>query len=276
MMRETSLKILKITALIVLAVTTLFPFFIMFKSSFEPYERIVSLDFNLFPQSWTYIENYKNVILNYPLVRWFSNSLVVTVVTIAANVVFCVPAGYALARLNFPGKKVVFVLVLCTIMIPIQVIVIPLYLMVVKLNWVDSYWGLIVPQVVSPFGIFLLRQSFMQLPYELDEAALIDGASRLRTLVAILIPNTMPAIGTFIVLKFMWVWGDFLWPSLVIKSDLLRTLPIGIATLQRQGGTVPWELVMPSSVITIIPIVALFLFFQRYFIKGLTEGSVKG
>jgi len=276
MMRNTVLKILKVTALIILAITTLFPFYIMFKSSFEPYERIVSLDFNLFPQSWTYIENYKNVILNYPLVRWFSNSLVVTGVTIVANVVFCVLAGYALARLNFPGKKVVFVLVLCTIMIPIQVIVIPLYLMLVKLNWVDSYWGLIVPQVVSPFGIFLLRQSFKQIPYELDEAAMIDGASRLRTLLSILIPNTMPAIGTFIVLKFMWVWGDFLWPSLVIKSDLLRTLPIGIATLQRQGGTIPWELVMPASVITIIPIVALFLFFQRYFIKGLTEGSVKG
>jgi ABC-type glycerol-3-phosphate transport system permease component len=146
----------------------------------------------------------------------------------------------------------------------------------VNLEWVDNYWGLIVPNLISPFGIFFLRQSFLMIPKELDEAAIVDGAGRMRIMRSIILPNSLSAIGTMTIIKFMWVWGDYIWPSLVIKSEELRTLPVGIALLESASGTIPWDMVMPASTISVIPIIVLFLYFQRYFVKGLTEGALKG
>ena len=260
---------------VLIALFALMPFGIMLKSSLEPYSSIVSLDFHFLPNPFT-IENYIEVMTQYELPRWFLNSVVVAVVAILLNLVVDTLSAYALQRLEYPGKKLMNVLVISAQIIPVQVTVVPLYLMMVKLDWIDTYKGLILPVAISPFIIFFLRQSFMQIPKALDEAAIIDGCSRISVLWQIILPNSIPALGTSVVLKFMWVWGDYMWPSLVTKNNAMRTLPVGIATFQRAGGTIPWELVMPSAVLSSIPIVLLFLFLQKYFITGLTEGAIKG
>lgn len=264
------------TVVILLAVLfSLFPFFIMFKSSFEPYTAIVSLDFHLLPQQAS-LENYITVCRDYPLWRWFLNSGIVALAAITLNMVVDVFAAYALARIDYPGKKTINMLVLCAQIVPVQVIVVPMYLTMVQWGWVDTYKGLILPVAISPFIIFFLKQSFLQIPRALDEAAMIDGCSRFGVLLRMILPNSIPALGTSVVLKFMWVWGDYMWPSLISKSADMRTLPVAIAGFQRAGGTFPWNLIMPAAVLSSVPIIILFLFLQKYFIAGLTDGAVKG
>jgi ABC-type glycerol-3-phosphate transport system permease component len=265
----------RIAIIIATSILSLFPFYIMLRGSFEPYNSIVSLNFHLLPEKASFY-NYYDVIVNYSLLAWFFNSVVVAVTAIAINIIVDVLAAYALARLNYRGKKATNMLVLFAQIVPVQAIVIPLYLIMVKWGWIDTYKGLILPVAVSPFIIFYLKQSFIQIPSALDEAAMIDGCNRLGILLHVIIPNAKAAIGTGAILKFMWVWGDYIWPSLVAKKTLMRTLPVGIATLQKAGGTYPWNLVMPAAVLSSIPIVLLFLFLQKYFIQGLTEGAVKG
>lgn len=267
--------LVKALVFLIIALFALFPFYIMLKSAFEPYTSIVSLDFHLWPRPFT-AENFVEVMTKHELPRWFWNSAVVAVAAIALNMVVDTLAAYALARLEYPGKKFSNTLVLCAQIIPVQVTIVPLYLMMVDLGWIDTYKGLILPVAISPFIIFFLRQSFMQIPKALDEAASIDGCGRIAILWRVILPNSIPALGTGAVLKFMWVWGDYMWPSLVAKNNLMRTLPVGIASFQRAGGTNPWELIMPAAVLSAVPIVILFLLLQKYFVAGLTEGAVKG
>ncbi len=270
-----TLRILRTLIVLVVSLFSIFPFWIMLKSSFEPYTSIVSLDFHLLPETPSFA-NYIDVCKNYHLLRWFGNSLIVAFFAIALNIVVDVLAAYALSRLEFPGKRIADMMVLGSQIIPVQIIIVPLYLMMVKMKWLDSYKGLILPIAISPFIIFYLEQSFSQIPHVLDEAATLDGCSKIDVLWNVIIPNSKSAIGTGALLKFMWVWGDYMWPSLVTKKTVMRTLPVGIATFQRAGGTFPWELIMPAAVISSVPIILLFLFLQKYFIAGLTEGAVKG
>jgi ABC-type glycerol-3-phosphate transport system permease component len=263
-------------AIAAICLFAIFPFYIMFKSSFEPYNDIMSTQFRLAPANWLYFDNFVRLFTKHYIVKWLMNSLFVTVISVAANLVFDVAAAFALARIPFRGRTAVFITIVATLMIPIQIIIVPLYIFMVGLGWVNNYWGLIVPNLISPFGIFFLRQSFMMIPKELDEAAIVDGAGRLRIMTSVVLPNALSAVGTIATIKFMWVWGDYIWPSLVIKSEALRTLPVGIALLESASGTIPWDLVMPASTVAVVPIVVLFLYFQQYFVKGLTEGAIKG
>ena len=254
---------------------SLFPFFIMFRSSFEGYNDIVSLKYHVLPINPS-LANYKDLTVNYQFLKWFFNSVAVSIAAILINIVIDTLAAYALARMEFPGKGICGTMVLFAQIVPVQAIIVPLYLMMVKWKWVDTYAGLILPVAVSPFIIFFLKQNFMQIPRALDEAALIDGCSRLQVLTRVILPNAKPALCTSIILKFMWVWGDYLWPSLVSKQNSMKTLPTGIATLQNASGTYPWNLVMPAAVLTSVPIIVLFLLLQKYFVAGLTDGAVKG
>lgn len=254
---------------------SLLPFLIMFKGSFEDYNSIVSLKFHLLPQHGS-LFNYNDLLTNYDFLKWFFNSVFVAVAAIAINIVIDLLAAYTLARMEYPGKKITNAMVLFAQIIPVQAIVVPLYLMMVNWKWINTYQGLILPVAVSPFIIFFLKQSFLQIPRTLDEAAMIDGCGRFSVLIHIIIPNAIPAIGTGAILKFMWVWGDYMWPSLVTKVSSMKTLPVGIAGFQNSSGTYPWNLVMPAAVLAAVPIIALFLFLQKYFVAGLTEGAVKG
>lgn len=251
------------------------PFVWMVLASLQPLPNLLGAQMDVFAFGDATIENYVRIVTEKGYLQWFLNSMIVCAVVVGANLVFDSLIAYPLARMRFAGQKVVLLLVIAAIMIPAQVILVPLYVQMRDLGWLDSYAALIAPYVVSPTGIFLLRQTFMSLPRELDEAAFIDGASRLRTLWSVLIPNSLAMYGTLAVLKFMWTWGEFAWPSLAINSAELRTIPVGLAGLRSQFST-QWDLLMAGSVLAILPVLLLFAFLQRYFVAGLTSGAVKG
>lgn len=220
-------------------------------------------------------QNYTQVLQQAPFARWFVNTLVVTVVVVAGNLLFCSLAGYAFARIRFFGRDVVFMLVLATLMIPFQVIMIPTFLIVRKLGLIDTLGALILPNLAGAFGIFLLRQFFRTLPIELEEAARIDGASRLGVLFKIVLPLSGPALATLAVITFMWTWNDFLWPLITIYNPNNMTLQLGLTTFQGAHQT-NTHLLMAANVMSMLPVLLLFFVAQRYFIRGIATTGLKG
>jgi multiple sugar transport system permease protein len=219
--------------------------------------------------------NYGEVLRQAPFGRWFVNTLIVTVASVVGNLLFCSLAGYAFARIKFFGRDVVFVLVLATLMIPFQVIIIPSFLIVRRLGLIDTLGALILPNLAGAFGIFLLRQFFRTLPIELEEAARIDGASRLGVLFKIVLPLSGPALATLAVITFMWTWNDFLWPLIVISSREHMTLQLGLSTFQGAHQT-NTHLLMAASVMSVLPVLVLFFVAQRYFVRGIATTGLKG
>lgn len=264
-----------IAAIVAIVIFAGAPFVWMLLASFQPLQNLLGAQMDVFAFGDVTLDNYVRLFEQKDFGRWFLNSVLVCTVVVAANLVLDSLVAYPLARMNFWGKPMVMLLVVAAIMIPAQVILVPLYIQMRDLGWLNSYAALIAPYVISPTGIFLLRQTFMALPRELDEAAFIDGASRLRTLWSVLVPNALAMYGTLAVLKFMWTWGEFAWPSLAINDADLRTIPVGLAGMRSQFAT-EWDLLMAGSVVAIIPIALLFAFLQKYFVAGLTSGAVKG
>jgi multiple sugar transport system permease protein len=219
--------------------------------------------------------NYTDVLQQAPFARWFINTLVVTVVVVAGNLLFCSLAGYAFARIKFFGRDVVFILVLATLMIPFQVIMIPTFLIVRKLGLIDTLGALVVPNLAGAFGIFLLRQFFRSLPVELEEAARIDGASRLGVLFKIVLPLSGPVLATVAVITFLWTWNDFLWPLVTIFSPDNMTLQLGLTTFQGAHQT-NTNLLMAANVMSVLPVLFLFFVAQRFFIRGIATSGLKG
>jgi multiple sugar transport system permease protein len=219
--------------------------------------------------------NYRQVLQEAPFARWFLNTLIVTVVVVIGNLLFCSLAGYAFARIKFFGREVAFVLILATLMVPFQVIIIPEFLIVRKLGMIDSLGALILPNLAGAFGIFLLRQFFRTLPIELEEAARIDGCSRLGVLFKIVLPLSGPALATLAVITFMWTWNDFLWPLITIYNPDNMTLQLGLSTFQGAHQT-NTNLLMAANVLSMLPILILFFVAQRYFIRGIATSGLKG
>jgi len=220
-------------------------------------------------------QNYTEVLQRAPFARWFLNTLVVTVVVVAGNLLFCSLAGYAFARIKFFGRDVVFILVLATLMIPFQVIMIPTFIIVRKLGLIDTLGALIVPNLAGAFVIFLLRQFFRSLPIELEEAARIDGASRLGVLFKIVLPLSGPVLATVAVITFLWTWNDFLWPLITIYNPDNMTLQLGLTTFQGAHQT-NTHLLMAANVMSVIPVLFLFFVAQRFFIRGIATSGLKG
>jgi multiple sugar transport system permease protein len=219
--------------------------------------------------------NYTDVLQQAPFARWFVNTLVVTVVVVVANLLLCSLAGYAFARIKFFGREVAFILVLATLMIPFQVIMIPTFIIVRKLGLIDTLGALIVPNLAGAFGIFLLRQFFRSLPVELEEAARIDGASRLGVLFKIVLPLSGPVLATVAVVTFLWTWNDFLWPLVTIYSPSNMTLQLGLTTFQGAHQT-NTHLLMAANVMSVLPVLLLFVLAQRFFIRGIATSGLKG
>lgn len=219
--------------------------------------------------------NYTDVLQQAPFARWFVNTLVVTVVVVVANLLLCSLAGYAFARIRFLGREVAFILVLATLMIPFQVIMIPTFIIVRKLGLIDTLGALIVPNLAGAFGIFLLRQFFRSLPVELEEAARIDGASRLGVLFKIVLPLSGPVLATVAVVTFLWTWNDFLWPLVTIYSPNNMTLQLGLTTFQGAHQT-NTHLLMAANVMSVLPVLLLFVLAQRFFIRGIATSGLKG
>jgi multiple sugar transport system permease protein len=219
--------------------------------------------------------NYTEVLRRSEFVRWFVNTLLVTLAAVIGNLVFCSLAGYAFARIKFFGRGVVFIAILATLMIPYQVTVIPTFLIIRQLGMIDTLGALILPNLVGAFGIFMLRQFFITLPIELEEAARIDGASRLGILFKIVLPLSGPALATLAVITFLWTWNDFFWPLITIYSADNMTLQLGLATFQGTHAT-NTNLLMAANVMSVLPMLLLFFVAQRYFIRGIATTGLKG
>ncbi len=260
--------------LLPLAIVMIIPLIWMVVTSFETLNETRRFPPVLVPGSVRW-QNYRDVLQQAPFARWFLNTLVVTVVVVIGNLIFCSLAGYAFARLKFFGRDVVFMLVLATLMIPFQVIMIPTFLIVRQLGLIDTLGALIVPNLAGAFGIFLLRQFFRTLPIELEEAARIDGASRLGILFKIVLPLSGPALATLAVITFMWTWNDFLWPLVTIYSSNNMTLQLGLTTFQgaHQSNT---HLLMAATMMSMLPLLLLFFVAQRWFIRGIATTGLKG
>ncbi len=219
--------------------------------------------------------NYPNAFNAAPFARYFINTTVVTVTVVASNLLLCALAAYAFARVEFWGKKVLYFLLLATLMVPLQVVLVPTFLIVKDLHMLDSLAALIVPNLANVFGIFMLTQFFRTLPIELEEAARIDGAGRLKILFTIVLPLSGPALATLAVIQFLWTWNDFLWPLIVIQSPANFTIQLGLMNFQGAHAT-DTNLLMAANVMSTIPMLVLFIAAQRWFIRGIATQGLKG
>ena len=259
-------------ALAALALTMLAPFLWMVLASFKPLEEVEQL--NPLPSAW-HPENYLAVFKEIPFARYYFNSVFIAAWVTVLQCLTSAMAAYAFARLRWPGRDTVFRLYLATLMIPGVVVMIPNYALMVELHLLDSYLGLIVPAAFSAFGTFLLRQFMLTIPPSLDEAAAIDGASHWRIFWDVIMPLTRPGLITLGIFTFLGNYGSFFWPLILIKSEHLRTLPIGMLYFDTMYGR-QTNLIMAASVMNIIPLIILFVVSQKYLVKGIQLGAVKG
>jgi sn-glycerol 3-phosphate transport system permease protein len=232
------------------------------------------------PPTWVPIlptlDNYPAAWAGAPFARYYLNSFIITLLGSSAEILFAITSAYALAFLRFPRKDLVFLLLLAALMVPNEITIIPNYLTIARLGWVNTYAGIIIPGASIAFGTFLLRQAFKALPYEVLEAARVDGAGHLRTLGSIVLPMAQPAIVTMALLSVVAKWNDFLWPLIVTNTSEMRTLPIGIYWLRASEGVINWGVVMAGSLFLIVPVMLAFIWAQRYIVDGIAAGAVKG
>ncbi|MFN3371943.1 MAG: carbohydrate ABC transporter permease [Chloroflexus sp.] len=211
-----------------------------------------------------------------PFGRYYLNSFITTFFGAAAEVTLALFSAYALAYLRFPRKDLVFLLLLAALMVPVEITIVPNYLTVARLGWINTYQGIIVQGAAIAYGTFLLRQAFLAVPREILEAARVDGAGHLRILFSVVVPITQPAIVTMALLSVVSKWNEFLWPLIVTNTTDMRTLPIGVFWLRNSEGLANWGVVMAGSLFLIVPVLIGFLLAQRAIVEGMTAGAVKG
>ncbi|MGX7148418.1 carbohydrate ABC transporter permease [Enterococcus ureasiticus] len=273
--KEKILKGVLYALLIIYAVGTFYPFIWAIAASFKPLKEIVSGDLSLIPQRFT-LGNYQYVLGRSSLfTRWFINSVIISVIGTAINILLNTMAGYALARLNFPGRQRIYYGFLALMMVPAQVLLIPNYLILMNLGLLDSFSALILPAAINIGNIFMMRQFFLSFPKDVEEAASIDGLGRFQTFFRIVMPLAKPSIATQAVFIFMGFWNEFMKPMLYLSTPSKYTLTLGLQTFQSQNGGVRWDQTMAASVITIIPIIILYLVFNQYFLQGVRMDGEK-
>jgi multiple sugar transport system permease protein len=255
------------------AVAMVGPFAWMVATSLTSDAQLAQVDAPLMPDPIT-VDPYQRLNDAFPFWRFAANSLGVAAISTLVQLATSATAAYAFSRLRFPGSNALFVLYLATMMIPMQVIIVPLFIEMRYLGLVDTYLGLLLPTLVSSFGVFMLRQAFLALPKELDEAAYIDGAGHFRVFAQVLLPLVAPALATFAVFAFMSSWNAFLWPLVITQTEAHMTLPVGLSLLQGRYST-DWNVVMAGSTISVIPVLALYVFAQRYVVRGVTFTGIK-
>jgi ABC-type glycerol-3-phosphate transport system permease component len=261
--------------LVFLSILMLFPFVWMVSTALRPagYETLQTLipepylAFENFGKAW----NYRGTFFT----QWLINSIVISVVATFMSVVLNALSGFAFAKYTFPGRNFLFLCVIATMMVPFQVVMIPVYVVIANLGLANNYWGVILPSTASAFGIFLMRQFMQSIPDELLDAARIDGASELRIFRQLIVPLTMPAVAVFAILHFLHMWNDYLLPLLVLSKRQLFTMQIGIVNFQGEYRA-EWNLMMSMVIVSIIPPIAIFLVFQQYFVRGIAMTGMKG
>lgn len=262
--------------LVVATVILGMPFFWMTTTAFKPLQEVI-----LYPPRWwpeqVRWENFVEAWQAAPFGRFYINSVVTGVATTLLQVLFALTMAYAFAYIPFPGKNLLFLLVLSTMMIPVEMKLVPNYLLLKELGWINTYWALIVPPAAHAFPVFVLYQQFRTLPRDLIDAATVDGATHLQTLLQVVAPMSRPLLAAVALVSFVGRWNDYLWPLIVTNKVTMRTLPIGLAYLKEtQEGGNRWNLLMAGTIFVVAPILVLFIFTQKQFVEGITRGAVKG
>jgi multiple sugar transport system permease protein len=251
---------------------TLFPFVWMLLTSLKPLPEV--FDLTLLPREPT-LQNYRIILFDYLFGQWFWNSLLVAGITTLSVLVFDSLAGYTLAKLDFPGKPVVFVLILSTLMVPTEMLVIPWFATSAQYGWTNSYWGLLFPGLMTAFGVFLMRQFFETLPNDLLDAARIDGLSEFGVFWRVALPLVKPTLAALAILTFLGNWNAFLWPLIVTQSQEMYTLPVGLALFSGEAGS-QWNLITAGASLSVFPVLLVFAVFQKQIIEGVVLSGVKG
>ena len=259
--------------LLIVSVAVVFPFIYMVMTSLKPEVDVVTFPPRLLPRALTF-ENYINIWSRVPFEIFFRNSLLFAGLVTLIALFFDSLCAFGLARLNLPGKDAIFFFILATMMIPLQVTMIPLFITIFKLGWMNTLAGLVVPRATNAFGIFMLRQFFISLPKELEDAARIDGCSDFRIYWQIILPLSKPVMMTLAVFHFMYNWNDFLWPLIMTTSIQMRTLPAGLALFMGQH-VVEYAILMAGATISLAPLLIAFLFAQQYFVQGIAMTGIK-
>ena len=259
-------------ALLIGGLAMIVPFAWMILTSFKPGPEIFKNQF--LPQAPT-LSNYASVLRKVPFARWYLNSLIVASAVTLSVAFFDSLVGYTLAKHQFRGKNVIFIFILSTLMVPTEMLIIPWFIMSNSLNWVDTYWGIMFPGVMTAFGIFLMKQFMEGVPSELLDAARIDGVSEFGLFWRIALPLVKPALAALCIFNFLGNWNAFLWPVIITEKMNMRTLPVGLAFFSGEAGS-SWELIMAGATMATIPVLIVFLIFQRQIIKGIALTGLKG
>ncbi len=261
--------------LVLATLVVVLPLLWMVLASFKSPSELLTQTPSVLPDSFA-PTNYAEAAETVPFGRLFFNSVLVTAIGAGIKVALAVLTAYALVFVRFPGKKIIFALVLATLMVPPQVSLLPNYVLITGLGGADTYWGIILPGLATGFGTFLLRQQFLTLPASILEAAEIDGASHWKRLTRIVVPISTPAIATVALVNIVFEWNEYLWPLVIVSDPHMMTLPVGLTLLQNsESGADGYGLVMAGTVLVIVPVLVVFAAFQRYIVSGLTQGAVK-
>jgi multiple sugar transport system permease protein len=256
-----------------IGVVMLYPFVWMVATSFKQPDDIYTL--SLLPTQPT-LDNYVTALTRFPFPRWFGNSLLVAGVTTLSVAFFDSLAGYMLAKFEFPFKNLIFIAILCTLMVPTEMLVIPWYILSVDYHLTDTYWGIMFPGLISAFGVFMMRQFMHSVPNELLDAGRIDGLGEFGLFWRVALPLVTPAIAALCILTFLGNWNAFLWPLIVIQDPLMRTLPVGLSQFSYGEAGSRWELIMTGASISTVPVLIVFAIFQRHIIRGIALTGLKG
>lgn len=259
--------------LIIVGILSLVPFAWMLSTSLKGSMEVLSVTPSFIPKAWRW-ENYQEAFDQVPFGRFYFNTIIVTVVRVAGQLVFASMGGYAFARLRFPGRNLLFMAVLAVMMVPGQVTLVPNYVLLKELQWLDSYKGLIIPSMFSAFGTFLLRQYFMSMPQDLIDASVVDGCNPLQTFWHVALPLARSTLVAFGLLVTLWSWNDFLWPLIITNNTDMQMLSVGIAYFQGQFIS-NFAVMMAAATLATLPLVILFLFAQRFLIEGIAMTGLK-
>jgi multiple sugar transport system permease protein len=261
-------------AFLLVTIAIMLPVIIIALTAFKPASEVNAYPPTLLPRQWT-LDNFEAIFSELPFGRLILNSFVFAGGVTLFALVFDSLAAYALARLDFRGSKILLIVIIATLMIPFQATLIPIYQLVSQLGWVNTFWGLIVPRAADAFGIFFLRQFFLSLPRDLDNAARIDGASEWRVFRSVVLPNAVPALLTLGVFTFVNNWNDLLWPLVFTTDQDMGTITSGLTLLTGPGGIIPQGVMMAGALIAVLPLAILFLIVQRRFIESVASTGLK-
>jgi multiple sugar transport system permease protein len=257
------------------AIIVFFPFFWMAVTSLKTAPEIQRVPLQIAPDNWFHLSNYVEVFKREPFLRYLLNSAIVASIAAVSSVVVSSLAGFGFAKYYFPGRDVFFLAVVGIMMVPFQSVVVPLYVWMNELGLLDTYMGIVAPDLVSVFGVFLMRQAIETIPNDYIDAARIDGCSELRIFFSVILPSVKPAIATLLIIKFMWSWNEFFWPMVVISSPQMKVATMGLMSFTNMYF-IEYNLLTAAAVISIMPILLIFITLQRWVVQGVVMSGLKG